>query len=402
MAKSDLGAYNIEDLRRQAQKKLPTGLFQFIDGGAEDGLAVQNNREAYTQLKIKNRVLVDVSERSTETEIFGKKIAMPFGISPTGSAGLVWLDGEIGLAEAAAKMNVPCAVALNGLTAMEAIWEKAGGNLWFQIYLWADKEMSLNFLKRVQDVGFETLIVTVDGPVGPNREYNERNGFSMPIVWSPKLFAQLLAKPSWLARVLLMHYLRYGAPKKENYPEELSRKVTDRHASYVHAKSDSQNWDDIKRIRDIWPGNLLIKGLQSAEDAVIAKREGLDGVVLSNHGGRYVDCAPAPLQVLAETRAAVGKDFKLIIDSGARRGSDIVKAIACGADLVMSGRPTLWGAAAAGTPGAYRALEIFQKETGRIMAQLGLNSVAEIGPHIFWNPPDWVPKPGASLKAAAE
>ena len=152
----------------------------------------------------------------------------------------------------------------------------------------------------------------------------------------------------------------------------------------------------------MWPGNMLIKGLQSVEDAVLAKERGLDGVVLSNHGGRYVDCAPAPLQVLAETRAAVGDDFTVIIDSGARRGSDLVKAIACGADMVMSGRPTLWGAAAAGTAGSYRALEIFQVEMDRVMAQLGLNTIAQIGPQIFWNPPEWVPKPEQFLRAAAE
>jgi isopentenyl diphosphate isomerase/L-lactate dehydrogenase-like FMN-dependent dehydrogenase len=158
----------------------------------------------------------------------------------------------------------------------------------------------------------------------------------------------------------------------------------------VYTKTDTQCWDDIKRIRDAWPGNLLIKGLQSAEDAVIAAESGLDGVVLSNHGGRYLDSAPAPLQVVPEVRAAVGDRLTIIIDSGARRGSDIVKALALGADMVMSGRPTLYGSAAAGEAGAYRALEIFQTEMDRIMAQLGLNHVGEIGPQIFWNPPDWV------------
>ena len=407
MAKKDnLGAYNIEDLRLMAKKKLPRGIFGFIDGGAEDHIAVQNNRDAYTQLKIKNRVLIDVSKRSTETTIFGKKIAMPYGISPTGSAGLARYGGEIGLAEAAAEMNVPCTVATNALTSMEEIWEKAtkngGGNLWFQLYMWADKEMSKKFMDKVKAVGFETLIVTVDGPVHSNREYNYKNGFAMPLKYSPTMIAQLLAKPGWLLNVLAQQYIKRGTPKKENYPPELARKITDKESSDRHVKSDSQNWDDIKFIRDMWPGNMLIKGLQSVEDAVLAKERGLDGVVLSNHGGRYVDCAPAPLQVLAETRAAVGDDFTVIIDSGARRGSDLVKAIACGADMVMSGRPTLWGAAAAGMAGSYRALEIFQVEMDRVMAQLGLNTIAQIGPQIFWNPPEWVPKPEQFLRAAAE
>lgn len=402
MARDKMGFYNIEDLRQRAKRKLPRGIFEFVDGGAEDGIAVQNNRDAYTALKIKNRVLVDVSKRSPETEIFGKKIAMPFGVSPTGSGGIVQYGGEVAIAKAAAKMGVPCTVATNALTPMEEICEKAGGNLWFQLYMWADREMSMTFMDRVKAAGFETLIVTVDGPVGPNREYNYRNGFSMPIHYTPRLFAQLLAKPGWCVNVLAQHYLKRGAFKKENYPPELSRKITGADLTYKHVKSDSQCWDDIRRIRDIWPGNMLIKGLQSKEDAVIAANEGLEGVILSNHGGRYVDSAPAPLQVLPEVKAAVGDRLTVIIDSGARRGSDIVKAMALGADMVMSGRPTLWGAAAAGEAGAARALEIFHEEMDRVMAQLGLNTIAEIGPQIFWNPPDWVPRVEGAMRAAAE
>jgi (S)-mandelate dehydrogenase len=394
--------YNIEDLRQGAKRRLPHGIFGFIDGGAEDGIAVQNNRDAYNALKIKNRVLVDVSKRTTETEIFGKKIAMPYGISPTGAAGLVYYGGEIGLAKAAAKMGVPCTVATNALLPMEEIADAAGGNLWFQLYMWADKEMSMKFLERVKNAGFDTLIVTVDGPVGPNREYNKKNGFATPLKYTPKLLAQLVAKPGWCYRVLLKQYVNRGAFKKENYPEEIERRVLSASEETTVVKTDSQCWEDIRKIRDMWKGNLLIKGLQSAEDAVLAADEGLDGVIMSNHGGRYVDCAPAPLQVVAETRAAIGDRIALIIDSGARRGSDIVKALACGADMVMSGRPTLFGAAAANEPGAYRALEIFQTEMDRVMAQLGLNTVDEIGPQIFWNPPEWVPQVPAALKAAAE
>lgn len=402
MARHETGAYNIEDLRRMARKRLPRGIFEFIDGGAEDGIAVRNNRDAYTALKLRNRVLVDVSGRTTESEIFGRKIKMPFGVSPTGSGGIASYGGEVQIARAAARMGVPCTVATNALTPMEEICEKAGGDLWFQLYMWDDRELSMRFMERVKAAGFETLIVTVDGPVGPNREYNYRNGFSMPIVYTPRLFAQLLAKPGWCVRVLAQQYLRRGAFRKENYPPELSRKITGDDLTYKHVKSDRQSWDDIRRIRDMWPGTMLIKGLQSKEDAVIAQREGLDGVVLSNHGGRYVDSAPAPLQVLPEVRAAVGENFCVIIDSGARRGSDLIKALALGADMVMSGRPTLWGAAALGEAGAYRALEIFQTEMDRVMAQLGLNRVAEIGPQLFWKPPDWVPRVDTAMRAAAE
>jgi isopentenyl diphosphate isomerase/L-lactate dehydrogenase-like FMN-dependent dehydrogenase len=395
-----LGAYNIEDLRRMARKKLPRGIFEYVDLGAEDYIALRNNRTAYTQLKFKNRVLIDVSARSTATEIFGRRIAMPYAISPTASAGLMHEGGEVGLARAAAKMGIPCTAATSALTSMEEIREKAGGNLWFQLYMWVDRDLRRKFVERIKAVGFETLLVTVDGSVGANREHNDRNGFSMPLRYRPKMIAQVLAKPGWCLGVLMPQYLKRGAFRKVNYPSEINSRLSDRTVDHALTKPDSQCWEDIKRIRDVWPGNLLVKGLQSAEDAVLAKEHGLQGVVLSNHGGRYLDSAPSPLQVVAETRAAVGGDFKLIIDSGPRRGSDIVKAIACGADMVMSGRPTLWGSAVAGEAGAYRAIEIFQTEMDRVMAQLGLNSVAEIGPHIFWNPPDWVPKPDASLKAA--
>jgi isopentenyl diphosphate isomerase/L-lactate dehydrogenase-like FMN-dependent dehydrogenase len=388
----DLGVYCIEDLRQLAKRRLPRGIFEYIDGAAEDGIAVRHNREVYQSLKIKNRVLRNVSKRSTAIEIFGKMLTMPYAISPTASAGLMSDGGEVGLAKAAARMGVPCTVATNSLTPMEEIYAQGGGNLWMQLYMWVDVALRMRFVERIKAVGFETLLVTVDGSVGANREHDRRNGFSMPLVYSPKLIAQVLAKPGWCLRVLAPQYMKRGPFIKANYPPELSAKLTDKIVDHEYTKTDTQCWDDIKRIRDVWPGNLLVKGLQSLEDAVIAADYGLDGVVLSNHGGRYLDSAPAPLQLVPEVRNAVGDRLKIIIDSGARRGSDLVKAMAVGADMVMSGRPTLYGSAAAGEAGAYRALEIFHTEMDRIMAQLGLNSVDEISPHIFWNPPDWIPK----------
>lgn len=399
MRSCDLGLCNIEDLRLMAKQRLPRGIFEYIDGAAEDGIARQHNRDVYRSLKIRNRVLKDVSTRSTAIEIFGRKIAMPYAISPTASAGLMSDQGEIALAKAAARMGVPCTVATNSLTPMEEIFEAAGGNLWFQLYMWVDKKLRLAFVERIKSVGFNTLLVTVDGSVGANREHDRKNGFSMPLRYTPRLIAQVLANPGWCMRVLAPQYLKRGAFTKANYPPEIASKLTDKPTDHELTKSDAQCWDDIKRIRDIWPGHMLVKGLQSWEDVVLAADNGMDGVVLSNHGGRYLDSAPAPLQVVPEVRRAVGDRLKIIIDSGARRGSDLVKAIAMGADMVMSGRPTLFGAAAAGEAGAYRALEVFQTEMDRIMAQLGLNRVDEIGPHIFWNPPDWVPKPAAARLA---
>ena len=393
MNKADLALCNIEDLRKLAKKRLPRGIFEYIDGAAEDGIAIQHNREVYRSLKIKNRVLKDVSKRSTATEIFGERITMPYGISPTASAGLMSDGGEVALARAAARMGVPCTVATNSLTPMEEIVEKGGGNLWFQLYMWVDMDVRMRFVERVKSVGFNTLLVTVDGSVGANREHDRKNGFSMPMRYTARLIAQVLANPGWCMRVLAPQYLKRGPFIKANYPPELSNRLTDKISDHELTKPATQCWDDIKRIRDVWPGYMLVKGLQSLEDAVLAADYGLDGVVVSNHGGRYLDSAPAPLQLVPEFRRAVGDRLKIIIDSGARRGSDLVKAIAMGADMVMSGRPTLYGCAAAGEAGAYRALEVFQTEMDRVMAQLGLTSIDQISPHIFWNPPDWVPKP---------
>src|SRR6187455_1047184 len=393
MNSGNLGAYSIEDLRKLAKKRLPHAIFEYVDGAAEDGIAKEHNREVYRSLKIKNRVLKDVSKRSTATEIFGKKIGMPYAISPTASAGLMSDGGEVALARAAARMGVPCTVATNSLTPMEEIVEQGGGNLWFQLYMWVDVNLRMAFVERVKAVGFDTLLVTVDGSVGANREHDRKSGYTMPLRYTPKMIARILANPGWCLRVLAPQYLKRGAFRKANYPPELSSKLTDKPTDHELTKPDTQCWDDIKRIRDRWPGHMLVKGLQSWEDVVLAADNGMDGVVLSNHGGRYLDSAPAPLQVVPEVRRAVGDRLKIIIDSGARRGSDIVKAIAMGADMVMSGRPTLYGCAAAGETGAYRALEIFQTEMDRIMAQLGLNGVDEISPHIFWDPPHWVPKP---------
>ncbi len=399
MTEDELRLCNIEDLRQIAKRRLPRGIFEYIDGAAEDGIARQNNRDVYRSLKIKNRVLKNVSQRSTEMEIFGRKIAMPFAISPTASAGLMSDQGEIALAKAAARMGVPCTVATNSLSSMEEIIEAGGGNLWFQLYMWVDKKLRADFVERVKSAGFQTLLVTVDGSVGANREHDRKNGYSMPLRYSPRLIAQVLANPGWCMRVLAPQYLKRGAFRKANYPPEFASKLTDKPSDHELTKPDTQCWDDIRRIRDTWPGQMLVKGLQSWEDAVLAADHGMDGVVLSNHGGRYLDSAPAPLQVVPEVRRAVGNRLKIIIDSGARRGSDLIKAIAMGADMVMSGRPTLYGCAAAGEAGAYRALEIFQTEMDRVMAQIGANCVDELGPHIFWEPPHWVPRPGAEAPA---
>jgi isopentenyl diphosphate isomerase/L-lactate dehydrogenase-like FMN-dependent dehydrogenase len=369
-----------------SRSRLPRFVFEWLDRGAEDEVALRNNRQAFENIKIQARVLRNVSTRTLETKLFGKTFKMPYGVSPTGTAGLLAFGGEIGVAKAAARAGVPCAVGTNAQTAMEDIIEQAGGDLWFQLYIWSDKEMSRQLVERVKSAGYEILIVTVDGPVGPNREYNKKNGFSMPVKYTPRLIAQLLAKPGWLMSCLLQSYIRKGTPKFENYPPELMDKVTAKTFKKSILKSDALDWDDVRRLRDMWPGKLLVKGIVHPEDAMAAAECGADGVIISNHGGRYLDASVAPIQVLPEIAKRVGGKIAVIMDSGVRRGSDVIKAVALGADLVMAGRPTLYGVGAGGEAGADRALEIFHDEIDRVMAQLGLHSVEEVTPDCLWQP----------------
>ena len=398
MADAKLGAYNIEDLRRMAQRRLPRGIFEFVDRGTEDEVALRNNRAAFEDIKLKTHVLADVSTRSLETKIFGKTIKMPFGVAPTGTAGLLSYGGEVALAKAAAKAGVPCTVATNAMTPMEEIVEQAGGELWFQLYMWSDKELSLKFVDRVKSVGFETLIVTVDGAVGSNREYNHRNGFEVPLKYTPRLVAQLLAKPGWLATCLLQQFVKRGVPKFENYPPELMDSLMSKSFKRSSLKNDTLDWNDLKRLRDRWPGNLIVKGILHEDDAAMAADCGADGVIVSNHGGRNLDATVAPIQILPEIAARVGSRMTVIVDSGLRGGTDVIKGLALGADLVMAGRPTLYGAAAGGEAGAARALEIFREEIDRVMGLLGLHTVDEIGPDCLWRPP----AAGTVVRAAAE
>jgi isopentenyl diphosphate isomerase/L-lactate dehydrogenase-like FMN-dependent dehydrogenase len=398
MAGDNLGVYNIEDLRRIARRKLPRGVFEFVDRGTEDEVALRNNRAAFEEIRLKTHVLADVSKRSLETTIFGKTSKMPLGVAPTGTAGLLSYGGEVAVAKAAAKAGVPCVVATNGMTSMEEIAEKAGGDLWFQLYMWSDKEMSFKLVDRVKSVGFQTLIVTVDGAVPTNREYNHRNGFEVPLSYTPRLLAQILARPGWLCGCLLQQFARRGVPKFENYPPELMDGLLSKKLKRSILKNDSLHWNDLRTLRDRWPGNLVVKGILHPDDAAMAAECGADGVIVSNHGGRNLDASVAPIQILPEIAARVGDRITVIVDSGFRRGTDVIKGLALGADFVMAGRPTLYGVAAAGEAGATRALEIFREEIGRVMGLLGLSSVDAIGPDSLWR----ACAADASFRVAAE
>ncbi len=373
-------AQNIFDLRDMAKRRLPKWLFEFVDRGTEEEVALRNNREAFERIQFRPRMLVDVSNRKLDTTLFGKQHKMPIGIAPTGAAGMMWYKGELELARAARDAGVPFSLATGSITSMEEIAGDVGGTLWMQLYMWADRKLSHQLVRRASAAGFEALLVTVDGAVAGNREYNRRNGFSVPFSYNSKNTVDVISHPRWMLGVLARYIANGGMPERVNFPDELKGKITTAYGGNKETRSDSLNWDDLKALRDIWPGKLLVKGLLHPDDCEKSVEYGADGVIVSNHGGRNCDAAPAPIEVLPDIVKAVGHKTTIVFDSGVRRGSDVVKAIALGAQFVLIGRSTLYGTAAAGYDGAKRALDIYRGEISRGIANVSCNTIAEIGP----------------------
>ncbi len=246
-----LGAYNIHDLRDMARRRLPKGVFEFVDRGTEDDNAVANNRAALERIRFRPRTLVDVSKRDQSITLFGKKQPLPFCVGPTGTAGLLWYGGEVGLARAAAQAGIPFTVGTNAMTSMEEIAEQAGGTLWFQLYVWQDRSLSHKIVERAKGVGFEALMVTVDGAVPSNREYNYRNGFEIPIHFNARNVADVLSKPGWLGRVFLRQVLARGMPRFENFPPDVMHGLMARTVKKNILKNESLNWDDVRELRKL-------------------------------------------------------------------------------------------------------------------------------------------------------
>ncbi|WP_322470164.1 alpha-hydroxy acid oxidase [Hydrogenophaga sp. SNF1] len=375
-------AANIEDLRMLAKRRLPRAFFEFLDRGTEDEVALANNRTALQRIQLNARVLVDVTHRSQHTELFGKRQEMPVIISPTGVAGLLWYDGEVALARAAAAAGIPFSLATTSVAALEDIAERAGGRLWYQVYMWPERKLSYEMIDRARAAGCEALILTVDGAVSPNREYNTRNGYTAPFRFTTRNVADVLMHPRWMLGTLGRYLVDGGMPEFKNYPKEVREKVTSRKIERrTLINNQSLNWEDVKELRRVWKGPLIIKGIMNAADARIAASHGADAVLVSNHGGRNLDAAPAPIEVLPEIVDAIAKSVPVLVDSGFRRGSDVIKALALGASAVLIGRGTLYGTAAAGEPGARRALQIYRTEIDRVMGLMGCCAVSELGPH---------------------
>ncbi|ETR78167.1 L-lactate dehydrogenase [Afipia sp. P52-10] len=385
MARLD-DCYNIFDLRDAARKRLPKGVFEFFDRGTEDEVALANNRAAFERLKLKHRALVDMTHRTMATTLFGKPVSMPMAIAPTGVAGMCWYHGELELAKAAAAAKIPFTLATGAMTPMEEIAEKAPGRLWMQLYVWEDRKLSYELVERAKNCGFEALIVTVDTAVSPNREYNAKNGFHQPFRMTTRATLDMLTRPRWMATVLARYAMRGGLPKYENYPKHLQHSIrTDPNVNAV-MRRDSLSWEDIKIFRKMWPGILMVKGINRPDDALRAAEHGCDGIVVSNHGGRNMDSAVASIDALPEIADAVGEKATVLLDSGVRRGSDIAKALALGAKAVLTGRATLYGTSVGGQAGAAKAIGVIRKELDNTMVYCGCNTVEEITPDILFAP----------------
>jgi isopentenyl diphosphate isomerase/L-lactate dehydrogenase-like FMN-dependent dehydrogenase len=373
-----LGAYDIADLGRMAKRRLPKGVFEFFDRGNGDETAVVENRVAFDRIKLHPHALVDTSQRSQAVTLFGQRHKMPIVIAPTGSAGLGWYQGEIALARAAAEAGIPFTLATGSMTALEKVAEQAGGTLWFQIYMWSDRSLSHRLAERAKAAGYQALVVTVDTPVPPGREYNLRNGMTVPFRFTRRNVTDVLMHPRWVCGVLMRYLLASGMPRYENYPTELKARITALPMGRSMMVTDSLTWEDLKALRKLWPHALMVKGLLRAEDALLAADCGADGVIVSNHGGRAVDSTRAPIEVLPEVVEAAGSRLAVLVDSGFRRGADVAKALALGARAVLVGRGPLYGVSVAGQQGAARALEIYRDEIDRILAMIGCPGVEQL------------------------
>lgn len=376
-------AHNLDDVREIARRKLPRIAFDFIDGGADDELCLRRNREAFQQHRLLPRYLVDVSRRDQSTMLLGRRYASPFGISPTGLAGLFCPDADRLLAAAAAKADIPFLLSSASNGALEDVAPVAPEHVWFQMYCTRDEKINADLVRRARACGVRVLVVSVDVPVNSNRERNKRNGFSRPFRMTPGVVLEALAHPAWVLR-----YLRTGGiPMMRNWqpyapPGATAAQVADLYGTLTPAPM--VQWDHLQRIREAWPGPLVVKGLMHPEDARQAVGLGVDALVVSNHGGRQLDAAPSPLEVLPAIRAAVGEDVELILDSGVRRGSDIVIARCLGAKAALFGRPTLFGAAAGGAEGIERVIRIVRGEIDMVMAQIGCASFDGLHQGFLW------------------
>ena len=365
-------ALTIYDLRKIAKRRTPAAAFDYTDGAAEGEFSMNRARQAFEDIEFHPGVLTDVSTVDTTTEVLGGTSAMPFGIAPTGFTRLMQTEGEIAGSGAAGAAGIPFCLSTLGTTSIEDVRKvNPDGRLWFQLYVMREREISYGLVERAAKAGFDTLFFTVDTPVAGARLRDKRNGFSIPPQLSLKTVANAIPRPWWWYDFLTTPKLEFASLSSTGGTV----------GELLNAAMDpSINYEDLKEIRSIWPGKIVIKGVQNVEDSKKLADLGVDGILLSNHGGRQLDRAPVPFRLLPEVVREVGKDATIMVDTGIMNGADIVAAIALGARFGLVGRAYLYGLMAGGRQGVDRMIEILSDEVIRTMKLLGVSSLAELEP----------------------
>ena len=370
-------AANIEDLRKIARRRLPRGVFDYIDGAAEDEKALENNSSAFSRHGLRPRVLRDVSDVDTSTTLLGKHLPMPFVLAPTGFSRIASSQGELDVARAAERAGLPYTLSTLSTRSIEEVAEAAPGlRRWFQVYVWKDRGLVHSMVDRAAAAGYDAIMITVDTAVLGRRERDVRRGFSLP----PKIGLSTLLDgaihPSWTWDFIKAEPVTF-ANVSGFADDDGSTAVT--LSDYINTQFDQKlSWDDLAWFRSIWSGSIIVKGIQHTDDARIAADLGVDAIALSNHGGRQLDDAPAPVDLITPVRDTIGDRAEIICDGGIRRGSDIVKALALGATACMGGRAYLYGLGAAGERGVDHAIALLESELRRTMALSGSRRVDEI------------------------
>jgi len=364
----------LDDFEAPARRYLPRPMYGYVSGGAESNASLRANRDAFDAWALVPRVLVDVSRRSTKTTLFGREYDAPFGIAPMGGSSMAAYQGDIVLARSAAAANVPMIMSGASLTRLEDV-RAAGRTSWFQAYLPGDDAAIRTMVERVARAGFDTLVLTVDVPVGANRENNVRSGFNRPLRPTLRLAWDSALRPRWLCGMFLRTLILHGMPHFENTGTRAPL-ITSTAERYTGPR-DKLSWPHVELMRKIWKGRLVLKGVLDPRDARMTRESGVDGVIVSNHGGRQLDGAMAPLQALPAV-AEEARGLTVMMDSGIRRGTDLLKALALGAQFVFVGRPFLYAAAIAGDEGVRHAIKLLREEVDRDMALLGITALSQM------------------------